>query len=209
MIHIINYGIGNLGSVQNMFKKVGVPAKISSDLQEIREAKKLFLPGVGHFDACMKALNQSGLRSTVEEKVLGEKVPIMGICVGFQMMTQRSEEGNAEGLGYFDAETIKFNFSEAEAREKKLKVPHMGWNYVNLKKDSSLVTNLNEKTRFYFVHSYYVKANDASQVLMTTNYGLEFASAMVKGNIFGCQFHGEKSHKYGMQLFKNFAEFTP
>lgn len=201
MITIVDYGMGNLGSVHNMFKYIGVQSQISSDADVISKAEKLLLPGVGAFDAAMKRLKQVDLLEVLNQKALQDKVPILGICLGMQMLTRSSEEGKLEGLGWIPAKTVKFKFED-----RKLKVPHMGWNLVHQVNASPLIEELPEEPRFYFVHSYHVVADDDKYVLMRTNYGYEFDSVITNGeNIFGAQFHPEKSHKFGMKLFKNFA----
>jgi len=202
MTVIIDYGIGNLESVLNMFKKVGVKeVVISSDKDVIMNAKKLLLPGVGSFDAGMRNLEESELIPILNHKVLLEKTPILGICLGMQLLTHRSEEGIKSGLGWIDAETIKFNL----APELKLKVPHMGWNYVNVNKDNALI-NRESKNRFYFVHSYYVKCFDENQSIATSNFGIDFTCMVNKENVYGVQFHPEKSLKFGMKVLENFAK---
>jgi glutamine amidotransferase len=202
MTVIIDYGIGNLESVLNMFKKVGVKeVVISSDKDVIMNAKKLLLPGVGSFDAGMRNLEESELIPILNHKVLLEKTPILGICLGMQLLTHRSEEGIKSGLGWIDAETIKFNL----APELKLKVPHMGWNYVNVNKENALI-NRESKNRFYFVHSYYVKCFDENQSIATSNFGIDFTCMVNKENVYGVQFHPEKSLKFGMKVLENFAK---
>lgn len=201
MITIVDYGMGNLGSVHNMFKYIGVQSQISGDLDVIHKAEKILLPGVGAFDAAMKRLGDTGLMNVLNQKALEEKVPILGICLGMQMLTRSSEEGALEGLGWIPAKTVRFKFED-----RKLKVPHMGWNLVHQVNDSPLIQEFPEESRFYFVHSYHVVADNDKYVLMRTNYGYEFDSVITNGdNIFGAQFHPEKSHKFGMKLFKNFA----
>ena len=200
MIVIIDYEVGNLGSVQNMFKKVGAPSQISKDPAVIEQATKLLLPGIGRFDFCMQALKRSGLIPLLQKKVLVEKTPTLGICVGFQMLAEKSEEGVEPGLGWIPAEVKKFK-SQAD-----LKVPHMGWNWVKPLKDSKLLQNFGEEPRFYFAHSYYMESGVAEYNLLQTDYGVTFTSAIQKENLYGVQFHPEKSHKFGMTLFKNFAE---
>ena len=202
MIAIINYGLGNLGSILNMLKKIGAPAIISSDTEEILRADKLILPGVGAFDNGMKNLNALGLIPVVEEKVLHNKTPILGICLGMQLMTKNSEEGTLPGLGWIDAETIRFRHEPA----MNLKIPHMGWNSVAAAKDSPLFKGMYPDPRFYFVHSFHAVCYNAQDVLATSHYGYDFVSAFQRGNIMGVQFHPEKSHKYGMRLLNNFAE---
>jgi len=164
-------------------------------------AKKLLLPGVGSFDAGMRNLEESELIPILNHKVLLEKTPILGICLGMQLLTHRSEEGIKSGLGWIDAETIKFNL----APELKLKVPHMGWNYVNVNKENALI-NRESKNRFYFVHSYYVKCFDENQSIATSNFGIDFTCMVNKENVYGVQFHPEKSLKFGMKVLENFAK---
>ncbi|MES2131524.1 MAG: imidazole glycerol phosphate synthase subunit HisH [Bacteroidota bacterium] len=201
MIVIIDYGIGNLASVLNMFKKIGVrDVIISGDKEVINKADKLLLPGVGAFDTGMSNLENSGLVPVLNKKVLEQKVPILGICLGMQLLTKRSEEGAKAGLGWIDGETVKFNLNP----DLKLKVPHMGWNYINIKRENKLV-DMQSKNRFYFVHSYYVKCFDESQSIATSNFGNDFTCMVNKENIYGAQFHPEKSLKFGMKVLENFA----
>lgn len=200
MITIVDYGMGNLGSIMNMFKKLRIEARIASDPAAISDASKLLLPGVGSFDAAMQRINERGLKKILDRKVLEEKVPILGICLGMQLLTLSSEEGKLAGLGWIPGETLRFSFSGEEA----LKIPHMGWNYVR-EINSSALTNLPPDSRFYFVHSYYVKVKDPNHVGMQTRYGIDFDSVIQKDHIFGAQFHPEKSHKYGMRFLENFA----
>ncbi|MBA3679594.1 MAG: imidazole glycerol phosphate synthase subunit HisH [Bacteroidetes bacterium] len=202
MIVIVDYGIGNLASVLNMFKKIGVKdVTVSKDKEVIFKADKILLPGVGAFDAGMNNLESSGLIPILNEKILNEKVPILGICLGMQLLTKKSEEGVKPGLGWIDAETIKFNLDPA----LKLKVPHMGWNYIKVNRQNPLIDK-EEKSRFYFVHSYYVKCFDESQSLATSNFGTDFTCMVNKNNIFGAQFHPEKSLKFGMKVLENFSK---
>jgi len=203
MIVIVDYGVGNLGSIVNMFKKVGVKAAASSDPVVIEQAEKLILPGVGAFDAGMSKLNETGIVPLLKHRVMDKKIPVLGLCVGLQLMTNGSEEGQLPGLGWFDAETIRFKFEGENAR---LKIPHMGWNTVEVRREHPLVSNLEEGSRFYFVHSYHVVSRDPEAVLAETEYGVIIHSILGRGNIMGAQFHPEKSHKYGMRLLKNFAE---
>jgi glutamine amidotransferase len=203
MITIVDYGVGNLGSILNMLKKVGAKAQASSDPDVLRQADKLILPGVGAFDAGMKKLNETGLVPVLNELVLEEKVPVIGLCLGMQLMTRRSEEGTEAGLGWIDAETVRFKFGPENAQ---LKVPHMGWNTLDIRRLHPLVMNLGPDSRFYFVHSYHVVCQNEAEVVAYTDYGYPLAAIINKGNILGAQFHPEKSHKFGMQLLKNFAE---
>lgn len=199
MITIIDYGMGNLGSIANMIKKVGDRSQISSDIEVILNSDKLILPGVGSFDKGMINLKESGLFDAINKKVLVDKIPILGICLGMQLMTNSSEEGKEKGLSWVDAETIKF-------AKSNLKVPHMGWNTISHEKNSQLFDDYDLEKRFYFVHSYYVRSNSENDILTTTSYGTEFVSSFEKDNIIGVQFHPEKSHKFGMSLMKNFID---
>jgi glutamine amidotransferase len=204
MIAIINYGLGNLGSIQNMLKKIGCfDVIISKDQTEIDKADKLILPGVGAFDNGMSKINESGLLDILNENVLVKKKPVLGICLGMQLLTKGSEEGKLKGLGWIDADTIKFSF---ENNGESFKIPHMGWNYVKASKQHPLVNNIDNTFRFYFVHSFYVSCKNESDSLLKSNYGIDFTCAVQKDNIMGVQFHPEKSHKYGMQLLKNFVD---
>ena len=199
MITIVDYGMGNLGSVLNMFKKNGTPAKISADPDEIRHATKLLLPGVGAFDTAMQRINHLGLRELLDHKALIEKVPVLGICLGMQLLTESSEEGDLPGLGWIKGRALNFKGRIPAS----LKIPHMGWNVAEIQTPCQLTTGYEGEIRFYFVHSYFVTAPEST--MMKTTYGIQFDSGVVKENIFGAQFHPEKSHKFGMQLFKNFA----
>jgi glutamine amidotransferase len=204
LIAIIDYGMGNLSSIHNMFRKLNVESSITSDLEKAAKADKLLLPGVGAFDHAMMNLKALGLVSVLNQKVLKEKTPLLGICLGMQLLTKKSEEGVMLGLDWIDAETVKFKSDDGN----KLRIPHMGWNTVEIKKDDALFKDMGEEPRFYFVHSYYVKCNDQNNILTSTHYGSDFCSSLVKDNIRGVQFHPEKSHKFGMQLLSNFADLT-
>jgi glutamine amidotransferase len=203
MIVILDYGMGNIGSIRNMLKKIGAPAEISSDPSDILNAKKLILPGVGAFDHGMENLSNRRFIPLLNKKVFEDKCPILGICLGMQLLSQSSEEGNLPGLGWIGAQTRRFHFP---AEMANLKIPHMGWNEVKPLSTAPLFIGFNETPRFYFVHSYHVCCNDPADILATTSYGYEFVSAVKHENIMGTQFHPEKSHKFGMRLLRNFVE---
>ena len=200
MITIVDYKMGNLGSILNMLKKLGQAAQVTADPALIEHAEKLVLPGVGAFDAGMTNLERSGLIPLLNRRVLEDGVPTLGICLGMQLMTRSSEEGSRAGLGWINAEALRFRPTDAA-----LKVPHMGWNRVLPARTSALTDELPDAPRFYFVHSFYVRCNDCADVLLTTPFGEPFASAFQRGNVWGVQFHPEKSHKFGMALLRNFA----
>jgi glutamine amidotransferase len=200
MITIINYGMGNLGSIANMLKKVGAEAIVASDPAAIAGAEKLILPGVGAFDHGMKGLN-NGWIDGLNEAVLVRGVPVLGICLGMQLLCKSSEEGRLPGLGWIDARVERFHV----AAEANLKIPHMGWNNVTAAKPNPVLPTGQIEQRFYFVHSYHVVCSNPEDVLATAHYGYDFAAAINQGNVFGVQFHPEKSHRFGMELIKNFA----
>ncbi len=200
MITIINYNVGNLVSIQNMLKKIGLDSKITNDKDDINNATHILLPGVGHFANCMTEFNNSGLRGTIEKNVLQNKKPLLGICVGHQMLFQKSEEGGCNGLGWIDGEVV---FFEKSKMNTDLKIPNMGWCDLTLKNQCSLFTHI-ENPRYYMVHSYHAICNEES-ITSTANHGYEFVASVQQNNIYGTQFHPEKSHKFGMQLLKNFS----
>jgi glutamine amidotransferase len=201
MITIIDYGIGNLNSVANIIQHIGGKCRISDNPQDFSDADKLILPGVGSFDKGMESLKESGIVEVLNFAVLQRKVPILGICLGMQLMTLRSEEGKLDGLGWINAEVKKFLFE----KNSHFKIPHMGWNSLKIERDNPLIPITDEMLRFYFVHSYYVKPNSPELTISTANYGSEFCAVFQKDNIFGAQFHPEKSHRFGMNLMKNFV----
>lgn len=203
MIVVIDYDCGNIGSILNMLKKIGAQAKISSSVDDIRNAEKLILPGVGSFDTGISNLKEKAFWEVLNYKALDQKVPILGICLGMQLMTKRSEEGKMAGLGWFDAETLKF---PTTSNEGKIRVPHMDWEYVFLQKESKLFKDMYEEPRFYFVHSYYISCSNKEDITTLSNYSLDFVSAFEKDNLYGVQFHPEKSHKYGLKLLQNFSD---
>jgi glutamine amidotransferase len=202
MIAIIDYGLGNLGSIRNMLKKIGATSQITNDINLIDKADKIILPGVGSFDYGMSKLNELNLVDILWKKAMVDKIPILGICLGVQLMTRGSREGILPGLGWFDAETVPFDFSNFS---ENLIVPHMGWNRIRPNRETPLLINMHENPKFYFVHSFHLKADRPQDVMLYSTYGYEFASALEKENILGVQFHPEKSHKYGMCLLNNFA----
>jgi len=198
---IIDYGMGNLRSILRRFERINVPAEISGDPVRIAEAGKLILPGVGHFANGMKNLKNGGMIDILNEKVLVKKTPILGICLGMQLFANFSEEGYSEGLGWIDSSVVRFHVSDPV----KFKVPHIGWNSARPEKQSRVLENVPENSFFYFVHSYHMVCNANEDVLTTTNYDYDFTSAVEKDNIFGTQFHPEKSFEYGLTMLKNFA----
>jgi glutamine amidotransferase len=201
VITIVSYGVGNLGSMLNMFKRLGVPARAEGDPDAIRAAQKLVLPGVGAFDTAMARIEAvPGLREALDHQALVARVPVLGVCLGMQLLTRGSEEGVRPGLGWLAADTRRF------PRQPGLKVPHMGWNLVEEATPSPLTQNLGDEPRYYFVHSYHVAVDDPADVLLRAHHGVAFDAAIGRGNVFGVQFHPEKSHRFGMRLLKNFAE---
>lgn len=200
MITIVDYNMGNLGSIVNMFNKLGLESQISADPLRIAVAEKLLLPGVGAFDAGMENLERSGLIPILTRRVLRDRVPTLGICLGMQLMARSSGEGRRPGLGWIDADVVRF-----EAGDSGLKIPHMGWNIARPLRPSALTEGLPEELRFYFVHSYFVRCRDYEDAILSTEYGCVFHSAFQHENVFGVQFHPEKSHKFGMALLRNFA----
>jgi glutamine amidotransferase len=206
MIVVIDYGMGNLGSIMNMLKKVEAKAICSSNIADIEKAEKLILPGIGSFDAGMKNLSDFGLIPVLNHKVIENKTPILSICLGMQLLTKRSEEGDLPGLGWIDAETVRFKFDDIPGVRNK--VPHMGWNNIEIVKKSGLFDEMFPEPRFYFVHSYHVRCNNETDILTRTFYGYDFVSSLLRNNIAGVQFHPEKSHKFGMKLLSNFTRLA-
>ncbi|MCE5336505.1 MAG: imidazole glycerol phosphate synthase subunit HisH [Desulfobacteraceae bacterium] len=202
MIVIIDYGLCNLRSVQKAFERLHIEACVSNDATVIEKGEKLVLPGVGHFAAGMKSLRGRGLIEVLNRRVVGDKAPILGICLGMQLMTNCSEDGDCVGLGWIDAATRRFKPNEFV---RKLKIPHMGWNNIARTREDALLKGIADSAMFYFVHSYRVMCENASDVLARTTYGVEFDSAFRKDNIWGVQFHPEKSHQAGLKLLGNFS----
>jgi len=202
MIVIVDYRTGNLGSVANMFKRIGVAATITSEASDIEKADKLILPGVGAFDSGMNNLGMLGLVPILNHQALERKKPVLGICLGMQLMAKCSEEGKLAGLGWMDARAVRL----APNGHVGLRVPHMGWNTVNPTKECPLLQDMPDDSRFYFVHSYHIVCDNQEDVSSITHYGSDFASVVHKRNLYGVQFHPEKSHKFGMKILQNFAK---
>lgn len=202
-VSIIDYGVGNIASVVNMVKHVGGEAEVVNNPSELETTDKLLLPGVGAFDHGMGALREGGWLEALDYAVQSRCVPILGICLGMQLMCKTSEEGVLGGLCWIDATVKRFDFSHGEPL---LKVPHMGWSVVKLNRGDMLTSGLGSGSRYYFVHSYFVTCHDQEDIILTANYGQEFVAGFHRGNIWGVQFHPEKSHKFGMKLLKNFIE---
>ena len=202
MITIVNYGLGNIQAFVNIYKRLNIPVTVASTASQLAGADKIILPGVGAFDWAMMCLNESGMREILDERVILHKRPVLGVCVGMQMMAQRSEEGRQPGLGWIEAEVRRFDDS---GFEQKTHLPHMGWNDACPAGTECLFRTMT-RSRFYFLHSYYIVPTDPDTVLAMTDYGGSFASAVRLENIYGTQFHPEKSHQSGIQLLKNFAE---
>lgn len=205
MVTIIDYNMGNIASIQNMLKKIEYESIVTSDPSVLKNAEKIILPGVGAFDYGMRNLNDLGILEVLREKVLEKNTPLLGICLGMQLLTEGSEEGNLKGLGFFKARTKKFTVGTCG---KENRIPHMGWNYVYPRKNTALFENSLNNIRYYFVHSYYVECDNEEEIIGTTEYGKLFTSVIGRKNIYGVQFHPEKSHKYGMNLLKNFVELV-
>jgi glutamine amidotransferase len=202
MIVIVNYGLGNIKAFANIYKKLNIACSIASTADELRSATKIILPGVGAFDHAMEQLDSSGMRDILDQLVLVQKVPVLGICVGMQMLAHSSDEGQLQGLKWIDAEVKKF---DASTLPHKTHLPHMGWNDVRPVKLSNLFIGLERDAIFYFLHSYYFKCNQQDDIAAVTDYGTAFSCAIQRNNVYGVQFHPEKSHHYGIQLLKNFA----
>ena len=201
-IIIVDYGMGNLASIENMLKYLGIDSTSTSDKNVIEKAEKIILPGVGAFDNAIQNIHKLDLWRILNSQALDRKVPMLGICLGMQLITNGSEEGIERGFGWIDAETIRFR-----SADKTLKIPHMGWNYISIMdKRNPLFYESYEDSRYYFVHSYLVRCNDKRNVVCQTEYGDVFDSVISNNNIFGCQFHPEKSHKFGLRFLTNFAE---
>ncbi|MBU1183162.1 MAG: imidazole glycerol phosphate synthase subunit HisH [Proteobacteria bacterium] len=202
MITIIDYGMGNIKAFADVYKKLKIPAVIAKQVEGLKNASKVILSGVGAFDNAMHRLNKSGMLKFLDEIVTHRHVPVLGICVGMQMFACSSEEGSLPGLGWIDGEVKRFNPS----LKNSIRLPHMGWNNIKPIKSIGLLEGLDHDARFYFLHSYYFQCQKNENILAVTDYDGEFACVVNSGNIFGVQFHPEKSHQWGIQLLKNFAE---
>jgi imidazole glycerol-phosphate synthase subunit HisH len=206
VIHIVNYGLGNVQAFANMYKRLGIDACLASNAEALERAERIILPGVGAFDHAVTLLEQSGMRPVLERLIVDQKVPVLGICVGMQILADGSDEGQLPGLGWVPGRVRSFA-SNAEAA--KLPLPHMGWNDVNPTRHSLLFRDLETDARFYFLHSFYFETAPGGETLATAHYGMDFSCSVGAGNVYGVQCHPEKSHQWGAQLLKNFAEIEP
>ncbi len=203
MIGIVDYGLGNVLAFANIYKRLGIPVTLARSAEELNQATHLVLPGVGAFDWAMERLEASGMRPALDRLVIEEKRPVLGVCVGMQMMATRSDEGSANGLGWFDAEVKRFDEARIQSRTH---LPHMGWNDVRPSAGEPIFDGIQDDgARFYFLHSYYFAPRDPQDTIGTTDYGDPFACAVRRGNVYGVQFHPEKSHGEGVRLLKNFS----
>ena len=202
MITIVDYGLGNIRAFANVYERLNIKTKIAQSAVDLHGAAKIILPGVGSFDYAMTLLNNSGMRDELDIQVLVKKTPVLGVCLGMQIMSKSSGEGKLHGLGWIDGEVKLFDVNKIKS---KTRYPHMGWNTIQPIKSNSLLSGFNGDSRFYFLHSYYFECNNTNDVISTTEYGITYTSALNKNNIFGIQFHPEKSHSNGIKLLKNFA----
>jgi len=203
MITIIDYGLGNIRAFANVYERLNIPFIVAKTADELKAATKIIFPGVGSFDHAISKLNNSGMRETLDKLVLNHQLPVIGICVGMQMLAKSSDEGILPGLAWIDGTVKKF---DAAVLKSKTQLPHMGWNTIHPNNDNPLLLNLSNDSRFYFLHSYYFKCNNQNDSIATTEYGIQYTSAVNSKNIYGVQFHPEKSHQWGIQLLKNFAK---
>jgi glutamine amidotransferase len=201
-VTVVNLGVGNLGAIPNMLKRLGATATITDDAGEIDRATKLVLPGVGAFDAAMSNLRRLGLTDVLTRQVLERRTPVLGLCLGMQLLADESEEGNEPGLGWIRGKVVRFRL---DGSDPTLRIPQMGWNTVQPARQVPLLHDLGEDPRFYFAHSYHLVCADPSDVVGTTVHGYEFPSVVQRDNVMGAQFHPEKSHRFGMKLFENFV----
>lgn len=202
MIAIIDYGLGNIRAFANVYKNLNIPYKVASNADDLKNVKKLILPGVGAFDYAMERVQKSGMQERIDELVLHRKIPVLGVCVGMQMMAISSEEGRLKGFGWIDGVVKKF---ETSALVHGTLLPHMGWNNISPTKNEKLFQYLDSGSRFYFLHSYYFNCHHDDDIIALTDYGGLFTCAVSSGNIYGVQFHPEKSHQNGIQLLRNFG----
>lgn len=203
MITIVDYGLGNVLAFQNMYKRMNIATNIATSAQDLSKAKRIILPGVGAFDHAMQRLKKSGMRDCLDELVLVDNIPVVGICVGMQMLATSSAEGDLPGLGWIEGEVKRFDVNQFT---QKTHLPHMGWNNIIPQSENSILAGLDQDSRFYFLHSYYFHCNDVKNILATTSYGDSFSSIVNHNNIYGIQCHPEKSHHCGAQFLKNFSE---
>ncbi len=203
MIGILNYGLGNIKAFENIYRKLHIPVRVLNSKDDFEGITKLILPGVGAFDHAMTTFNQSGLREISEKMILEDKVPVIGICVGMQMLAASSDEGKLLGLGWIKGKVHRFDESKINFATH---LPHMGWNDVKVKPDSPIFVEFPTNPKFYFLHSYYFECDNASDIIATSEYGIEFTCAVNHENVFGVQFHPEKSHEYGIKLLENFSK---
>lgn len=203
MIAIIDYGLGNVRAFKNVYERLNIPVKVVKRPDELMNVSRIILPGVGSFDYAMNQFNESGMRGEVEDLVFNKGIPILGICVGMQMMAKSSEEGRLPGLGWIDGTVMQFN---PDLIKFKTKLPHMGWNSINIRKENRILHQLDKSSRFYFLHSYYFQCENENDILCETKYAITYTSLVNKDNIFGVQFHPEKSHSNGVQLLLNFSK---
>lgn len=201
MIKIIDYGVGNIKAFVNIYKRLGIEIDIASNYKSLTNASKLILPGVGHFDYAMHKFNESGMMETVNDLVMNKKVPVLGICVGMQIMAISSDEGSKKGLGWIDAHVKKIDI-----KNNNFRLPHMGWNNIIINKNDGILKNLDNNSRFYFLHSYYFNCTNENNIIALSNYGSNFPSIVRQENIIGIQCHPEKSHEFGEQILKNFFD---
>lgn len=203
MISIVDYGLGNVRAFVNALNLIGVKTEAVNNASKLNKSSKIILPGVGSFDHAIEKLNSSGMRDTLEQLVINDKIPILGVCVGMQILAESSREGRLSGLGWIKGKVKMLDASKLQAKPK---LPHMGWNNISIQRNIDLMLGLNSSSMFYFLHSYYFDCEDNNEVITTTKYGIEFSSSINKENIFGVQFHPEKSHIYGIKLLSNFSK---
>lgn len=206
MVVIVDYGMGNLRSIQKKLERIKIPATITSDPNIVSQASKIILPGVGHFGQGMTNLQKLNLIPILNQKVIRDKIPTLGICLGLQLLSQHSQEGDVDGLGYIDGSVVKFDFSRLST---PLSIPHVGYNNLTIHRQSPLLANIPPDTYFYFTHSYHLQTTNNSSVVATTSYGYDFPSIVQQDNIFATQFHPEKSHLIGLTIYKNFINQQP